>query len=357
MPELPCIKCGAAPGLISGLCERCFKEDTDICIFPVSVKATVCANCGAYASKSRWLRASSAEDVLEAKIIEGTAVHGDVDRPQFTFGYNWTDQTQTRVEVAFSASVAGVSLTERGTVTAKIRFSVCDACSRRRGSYFEAIIQLRAEDRVIGEDEKERAEDIIQGIVSKAAKKDDGAFITMAEEVRGGYDYYLSQRPLGERIGKYLTAAFGAAHKISPSIAGKKDGKDLYRITHLVRLPPYRPGDFIDLSGIASTGVPDNAPPFRVVSIIGHHVLLKQLLTGDVKKMNRHDLENAPMVAPREDVRSAVVVSEEKELIQVLHPSNFRTVDVNRPGYEIVVKDGSTQVLVLDDVMYILPGM
>jgi len=352
MSELPCIKCGAAPAVISGLCEGCFREDTELCRFPVSVKATVCMNCGAYASRSRWVRASTREDVLEARIMEGTEV---AERPGFSFVYNWTDPNLTKVDVEFSAHVEGVKLTENTTVIAKIKHGICDACSRRSGAYFEAIIQLRATDRKIDADEKERAEGIIQNIVAKAAERNDGAFITMAEEVRGGYDYYISQRALGEKIGKDLASVFGAAHRSSPSLAGRKDGKDLYRITHMVRLPFYRAGDFVSLPGNLSGAARDaKQRPFWVVSITGHHVLLRQLLTGDERKLNRNDMESARVVARREDVQSAVVVSEGKELVQVMHPTSFRTVDVNRPDYEVVVEEGNTDVLVLDETIYIL---
>jgi len=356
MEELPCIKCGAAPAAVSGLCESCFKEDADLCAFPASVKLTVCSNCGAYAARSRWLRSSSVEDVIETRIREASAVRPGVERLRFTFGYNWTDRNQTIVEVSLSGSVDGVMLEESGTVTAKIKYGVCDACSRRSGSYFEAIIQLRASMRKIDDDEKERAEEIIGKMVEKAAGKDDGAFITRAEAVRGGYDYYLSQRALGESISRELTGTFGAAHRSSPAMAGRKDGKDQYRITHIVRLPPYRTGDFIDLSTVPQANVRKGAPPFMIVSITAHYILIRQLLTGDERKLHRKELENVTIIARREDVQRAVVVSEGKELIQMMHPSSYKTVDVNRPGYDVVVKDGTTEVLVVDDVIFILFG-
>ena len=102
--------------------------------------------------------------------------------------------------------------------------------------YYEAILQLRdvASDVV----DFVNKEIMIQRI--PVSKKDD---------VRNGSDYYLADSNFARSLGTKLQHRFGGEMIITSTLHTKKQGKDLYRITVLFRVAPFRKYDKVEYQG------------------------------------------------------------------------------------------------------------
>src|SRR3989442_16036147 len=67
---------------------------------------------------------------------------------------------------------------------------------------------------------------------------DAGAFVSRIEEVHGGLDFYVSTNALGKSLARELSESFGGDVSSSPKLFGQKPGRDVCRVTSLVRLGP-----------------------------------------------------------------------------------------------------------------------
>ncbi|HLD00996.1 MAG TPA: NMD3-related protein [Candidatus Nanoarchaeia archaeon] len=92
----------------------------------------------------------------------------------------------------------------------------------KHGEYYEAILQLReVEEKVVTFTDQE-----IRRIKLP---------VTKVMPVRNGWDYYLADNELTRSLGKTLQQKFGGKLAVTASLFGKKDGKDIYRVTVLFR--------------------------------------------------------------------------------------------------------------------------
>src|SRR3989338_486807 len=94
--------------------------------------------------------------------------------------------------------------------------TACTECNKKTGGYFEAIIQLRS-------DNKARTEQFASGIIKKIEEE---SFIAKIEELKNGFDLYVGDRKVALKAVKGFNLPFTTASQL----AGKKDGNDLYRI-------------------------------------------------------------------------------------------------------------------------------
>ncbi|MEW5897345.1 MAG: NMD3-related protein [Nanoarchaeota archaeon] len=126
----------------------------------------------------------------------------------------------------------------------------------RNPQYFEAILQLR---------------ECSPAAVNFAEKEMGAKKIPLAKKVtvKNGFDYYLADKDFTKALGKKLQEQFGGELNTTASIFGRKDGKDLYRLTILFRGISFKKGDFVEYKG-------EN---YKVV-LVGRDILLQDVKTG-----------------------------------------------------------------------------
>lgn len=119
----------------------------------------------------------------------------------------------------------------------------CPKCSMESGGYYEAIIQLRAEKRLLRSEEIEKAKEIVnKSILEQNGQKD---FISKFEVLKNGVDFYLGSRKLGERVARRIAEELGGKIFESRKLHTRVDGRDVYRFTFLIRLPEYEDLDIV----------------------------------------------------------------------------------------------------------------
>ncbi len=102
--------------------------------------------------------------------------------------------------------------------------------------YYEAILQLR---------------DISQEVVDYVETEFMRAKIplTKALEVKNGLDFYVADSQFTRSLGKRLQEKFGGELLITASLYGVKKDREVYRVTVLFRVAPFRKGDAVQYRG------------------------------------------------------------------------------------------------------------
>jgi len=92
-------------------------------------------------------------------------------------------------------------------------------------------VQIRAKNRIPTEGELAMAEEIAY---SSIGEKD---FISKERKLKGGLDVYVSSMECGRRISRQIVKKLGGSFSESRKLYGRKDGRNIYRVSFSVRLP------------------------------------------------------------------------------------------------------------------------
>lgn len=335
-----CVECGSEEKLYGPLCKKCLLSK-GLMTPPEYVSVHVCPSCMKVLDGPTW-REMPHEDVAASLLEKATRIHTQVKHLRWDVPNFPPEKGEHRVACTAFASIAGEELAQDYEVGIRIRYEKCQSCSRQSGDYYEAIIQLRIEGLGIKEVEVELAEENALVLKMVDENSDENAFITKYSPVKGGMDYYIGSAALARTIANKFRNRYGASINEAPSLVGMKDGNDLYRYSILIRLPSYREGDIVALD--------------RKLHVVeasdGKAMVLKAVSNGKIVRVNPGD-QRLKAVARYRELRDAVVVSQEKHVIQILDPDSMATVTVTRPPY--IKRVGETvHVVRYDDALYMV---
>ena len=215
-----CFVCGkATEKLIEGYCEECRGEKEPLIVMPKKFELIVCSKCGRVKHNNRW-QDTSVEEVLNKKTkTNGRITKFDVvQEGKFYYAH-----------VKGYPKGSSKLREEKERIPVHINKIVCPKCNMRWGGYYEAIVQIRG-------DYDSKVIKMVEEIVARSDGKDEKAFISKVEKVRGGVDYYLGSKKIASRIADELKKEFGAEIKKSYELVTQKEGKDVYRNIFSVRI-------------------------------------------------------------------------------------------------------------------------
>jgi len=181
------------------MCMECAK--TRVAPLPVA-RITVCAKCGEVMDKGRKKKNMTVQEEATRllKLKECSPVYSEGD---------------TKVE--YDTPVGRL----KQDVSILITKAQCADCSRSHSQYFEAIIQLRGNEKKV-----ERMAGVL------GSRIESRSFIPRIDELKEGIDIYCGSR--NEAIAALNAQKLGFLR--TEKLAGEKNGKRLYRTTLLVRL-------------------------------------------------------------------------------------------------------------------------
>jgi nonsense-mediated mRNA decay protein 3 len=311
-----CVECGSEGELYKSLCRQCYLEKNRFITLPKTVDVVMCPHCGARQKGKGWTQSDSDNMELLVKdiIIENAKLHDDVEGFEINITLDHENETNMDAKVISQAELSGLKAREEHKVRLRIRPQVCPECSRQEGGYWEAKVQLRGSEKGLNKEEEERALDVVESLVV-SREKERGAFVTKMERMHGGLDFYLGSNSLGKLVSKELAQTFGGSVKESHKLVGRKDGKDVYRTTHAVRMSQFSLDDFVRI----------DEQIFQVKKTSPDSVLLRALESGKDFWFHYPDLERVKMIGGKELVKDMVVVSRSEGEIQVLDPDNLKT--------------------------------
>jgi len=208
-----CFLCGKkTENLIKGYCEECYNKKFKLIEMPEEILVTLCSKCNKIKEKNKW-KDIEIDEFLRNKIkILGKNVKIKIEKNDV-------------LRVYAKGFLEGSKNPKKEVHETKIKINkeVCLECSRRFGKYYEAIIQIRGN---ITNDDINSIDDIV--LMGKGFYK--------IEEVKGGYDFFVSDKHLAEKITDLLRKKYETEIKRSFKIVTKKEGKDIYKNVILVRI-------------------------------------------------------------------------------------------------------------------------
>jgi 60S ribosomal export protein NMD3 len=346
-----CPHCGREnEELFKGLCRSCFIAQSPLITLPSELEIVVCSNCASTHVGNKWQELNLSEDDIIAKTVYEGCIQ-DIDVEDVTLTLKIINQKGSFQEcmVLAKGKVLGQPLERECRIRVNIKRTVCPACSKFVSGYYEAVIQLRADQRSLKPDEIQKADNIISQRLDKLVKKNRMAYLTQRTELKEGVDYYLGSYKAARKISNVLKDQLGGTIKESPRLMGrdKSTGKDLFRIWISLRLPIFEMEDFLAYGDHLG----------QIVDLKGNKIILRDLETMKITSQSWKKYPNLEKVAKREDIHITTVTSKTPTSIQVLHPENFQPNDLDiRPEMSVVNIGDQVKVVEIRKKLYMLPS-
>ncbi len=235
-----CVVCGrTGRPLTDGVCADCDADRTVLLTAPERGEVVVCSGCGSRRVGGRWERAGSPLVPTEEDLTPFLNVHPEAGLRSV----RWEERSATATvrELLAHATVRfrGVERTVDVPFSVRTVTQSCPDCSRRSGRYYTAVVQLRGPADGRSERPRElraRLDRLWSGVLGEARPDVRGA-VSWREELPEGWDCYLVETVAARQLARIAKQRFGATLKESATLAGRKDGHDVYRVTVCVRFP------------------------------------------------------------------------------------------------------------------------
>ncbi len=222
MKERFCPVCGKkTEELYDGLCKKCIKERGEWVEIPDSINVEICKKCGR--KKTDEWKSAGMENILKEKIKDKITTKGEVQEIDIS-----PDKEKEEMKLRVCFCKEGLRIREEATVLLNIKQTVCEDCKRIGTGYFEALVQIRAEEEMI----EEILEDCKKIIDKKSGKE---SIVSKANVKNEGIDLYMYSNSAAKDVARKLADRYGAERKDSKTLRGLKDGQKTYISTYLVR--------------------------------------------------------------------------------------------------------------------------
>ena len=316
-----CVECGKEGETYDGLCAECHLKRRRFVSLPEVLDVQVCGECFAVRIGKKWMDALSIEKAIQMGLEDVLVKGKSVGEARLKVELTERDARNYLAEADVEFEAGNFSASKSFKVNVRLKKDTCQRCGKKSGHYYEAVIQLRGPPEDYGPSRLEAAREIIVSKVEKLGGQSRSIFISKEERTHGGYDFYLSSNTTAKAIARDLTRMFGASSKTSDSLAGRKDGQDLVRMTYLVRIPDYRPGDIFSMG----------EKYYLLRSLEGGSLSLTDLETWQESSAALGRLPEFEVLDRKSHVRQADVILDAGGELQVLDPETLNPVDVIKP--------------------------
>jgi nonsense-mediated mRNA decay protein 3 len=317
-----CVECGREDELIGSVCRECFSKKHAIATLPDHVDLTLCAHCSSMETPKGWKDVGSVREAAEEAIRSSLALLKTAKVSEMKVELKPNDERNLQATVGLIISAHGAEFERHLSTIVRIKRGSCTECSKKQGSYYEAILQVRGPERTLPEKTEDEVQRIVNERVASMRKTSRDVFVSKTEQVKGGLDFYFSTIPAARGIARELGDSMCAEYKESSSLWGRKDGKEIYRMTFMVRFQGFAKGDVIEYE----------SKMYFVTGMAKGMVHGIDIRTGEERSVHLQDPAECMLVQPRSKILKAVVVAESKDELQVLDPETMNTLDVRKPN-------------------------
>lgn len=340
--DLFCVVCGGSDPVADGECAACITRNLEVARAPQKrVYVEVCRHCGAVPVRDGWRTPPSQLELVEQEAIGGVEVHPGVSELKIGVSVEQRDTDTFWTVVDLSGVYRKVPVESEVPVEVRIHGVSCPACSRRHGGYFEATLQLRREgDGEVTEAEARAVDAIVDEEVRRLGGLTGGlSYLLKVEPVHDGFDYVFGTMAAARAVAKRLEKRFAGKAVETVTVHGRRDGRDIHRLTVALKIPLAQPGAYLGLDGEL----------LQVVTRHGNRLLTRRLLDGAKRSLEEREVERALVKEPR----VLEVVFNEGGEGQVLDPDTYEAVDVRLPDD---VRAGDTVEAVLYEGLWHVVG-
>ncbi|HLD80943.1 MAG TPA: NMD3-related protein [archaeon] len=232
-----CPRCGKTEEqarFIGGFCRECWVHDHPQALaVPKVLEVVSCPRCDRIQLEGRWEK-NEGDAFAQAALSKA--------KPSQDFKVLRLDlQTSRGARGAETATIKAIGAVEgvrveveKGAELRRLK-SVCESCSKAAGSYFEAVIQVRFE----GKPGAQGLKVLRQVDRELDSLRDSGvelAQVTKFAERKNGFDAFIGNRQAARHVAELLAKKHDSKITQSQTLAGEKEGKQLYRMTYCVRI-------------------------------------------------------------------------------------------------------------------------
>ncbi len=331
-----CPKCGQPSE--EGLCKSCVIKSEKMLSCPDMLEVTVCSVCGARQVKGRWhISERSIEEMATEAACNSLCIHKDLESPEIEINLSKRGATRYLARMGLKGTFRGTAVDEGCEIPVRIKLVACDRCSRISGKYFESTIQIReSSDRPLTEWEIEECKKMAESMADAGYRGGDQlSFIQEIKDVRGGIDIILGSTQLGRQMARAIYERFGGKLLESSKLVGRKENRDVYRTTILVRFPRLKRGDIISFRGTL----------FKVTGFDGKKTLITALQGSRRSGLSEEDAEKIEILGNTADAQKAIVTAKDEKVLEIMDPVTYRTAFASRPK-ELEVEPGEEVVVV-----------
>jgi nonsense-mediated mRNA decay protein 3 len=239
-----CVVCGrTGRALVDGVCADCAADRTGLVRAPPRAVVVLCPTCGARLVKDHWERENSSPVLTADDLVPFLEVHPEVGLRRVA--WEEVSSTATVREMVGTADVVfrGVRRSVRVPMSVRIEHRTCPDCSRKSGRYYTAVLQLRGTEERRTEKTAALRErlDAVWTQILRDARPDWKKAISWREALPEGWDVFFTDTLAARSVARLAQQRLGAEFKQSASLFGRKDGRDVYRVTFLLRIPRAAP--------------------------------------------------------------------------------------------------------------------
>lgn len=375
MSERFCYRCGISESeggpLIDGLCQVCYRKENPVLLIGDEINTELCQNCGSYKKRGVWvdpksyeleelifevaenalleeLEDSFSEKIREYEVVPPEELDEIEDLPVGRAAVSF-EPVDFHIEYFPAIIVYEVRVKakthelqrelhdERKRVTVYVRQTVCPRCQKFLGGYFEAILQVRAEDRPLTEEERKAIGKLVEEKVDEIMRRDRMGFIQDTIEKEEGLDFYMGSTSSARKIAQAIKERFGGTISEAYELVGmdRQTSKEVYRTSVSVRIPKFRRGDIVaDRKGNV----------YEVERVDGKGLTLRNLENWESEHFDWKTAKREAIDTVEHEESEAMVTSMSPREVQLMDMESYETYELDRPPFE--VKEGEVYKMV-----------
>ena len=339
-----CITCGANPPLSSDrMCEICFRKRNHLSSIPERIQQYRCPKCNKYEIRGRWSEIEN-DDLADLRIRENLQIHTNSTNIELGFSIEEIDDRTVRLNVDIVGNIESYIFQDNHTSLMQTSNAVCPACTRKAGSYFESIVQLRSAGRKLNSVEIKEVRDTLDEMLENM-EPDPMFFITSEGPVTGGWDMQLGSKAMARSWGKKLTQKFGGTIKETSTVVGSNDGIEVTRLTMSYRKPAYSIGDVIKLKGelwLISRWQKDGP-------------VLRRMKFFERTGLSWRDMEKSIVICSVKQQYLVDILNRDSSAVEIMDPVDYKIVTVALP-YDDDNQTSKIRIGFIDDMWLAIPG-
>ncbi|ABL77863.1 NMD3 [Thermofilum pendens Hrk 5] len=346
--KILCPVCGKPTDrLIDGLCPECYRRSRRI-MEPKrdALRVKVCRKCGRLYYKDEWL--SSSEELamsVEKDLPRLVKVRGELRSARVSL---YIDKGFAEVHAVGRAD-SGIDFFYEETlrIPLKTEYSICDWCLGKVSKKKSAIVQVRASERELSNDEKKAVYKVLDELSSSGNAE---ALPWDVKEEAGGLDlYFSSPRAAREVVRRLSERVYFEVLETSKKVGVDGSGHEKYQSTIRLLLPHIARGDVVLYRN----------EYFLVKDVDPKRVTLLNLSSyeKEVYMLNKSLLSRISVIARANELKMGVVVYTAGDKVHVMS-NDYKVYEVDIPpsARKLFQEEQTVGLLVLENKVLLIPS-
>ncbi|MHA1911523.1 MAG: NMD3-related protein [Candidatus Kariarchaeaceae archaeon] len=329
-----CAVCGAQDVEVQdGFCSNCYGKEQALGVkIPERIKIFYCRECLSVQSSMGWTSAADFDEFIWLIKVAAQEFQKLPEDFRLEIQEEQFHKTQETVEIISSITYPIQVQLVRGyesdygyyskeeEVQFRLQKTMCKNCLIRKTSAFSSSIQVRADSRSITNEEIEFVDNKVNEYFGNLPKIST-SFVVERTEKENGVDYLLSQKNDADMIVKEIRKYTGGKIKRSKSLVGQeRDGKKIFRLTILLRLPEIQIGDIIIYEGHIYTVIFFQQGFWR----------FRNLKNGEIVRITEKERLERKVQSVLDKIRTSkfMLVSKDQDQAQIMNLEYYITHDI-----------------------------